>query len=105
MGARAFLSRIPIPPSVSREQALRRLFERRRTVIRRRLREFAVLGRTATEEELFAELAFCLLTPQSSAHRWDEAVRGLRASGLLFRGSSRQVAAFLRRREEPRKRS
>ena len=57
-----------------------------------------MLGRTATEEELFAELAFCLLTPQSSAHRCDEAVRGLRASGLLFRGSSRQIAAHLRRR-------
>ncbi|MBN1756288.1 N-glycosylase/DNA lyase [bacterium] len=42
--------------------------------ITERLREFEIVGKTGTEEELFAELAFCLLTPQSKALYCWEAV-------------------------------
>jgi N-glycosylase/DNA lyase len=69
----------------------------RRREINRRLEEFRQIGR-GTEEQLFAELAFCIFAIQTSAHRSDEAVRGLATSGLLWRGSAREVAAFLRRR-------
>jgi len=41
---------------------------------------------------------FCILAIQTSAHRSDAAVRGLTANGLLWRGSQREIAAFLRSR-------
>ena len=72
-------------------------WRRRRPEITRRLHEFRQVGR-GTDEQLFAELAFCLLAVQTSAHRSDAAVRGLSTSGLLWRGSAEEIAEYLRRR-------
>jgi N-glycosylase/DNA lyase len=78
-------------------EEVRRDWRERRTEIERRLQDFHRVGR-GSDEKLFAELAFCLFAIQTSARRSDEAVRGLAANGLLWRGSRRQIAAFLRRR-------
>ncbi|TLZ52578.1 MAG: N-glycosylase/DNA lyase [Methanobacteriota archaeon] len=69
----------------------------RRREIERRLGAFRQMGK-ASDEELFAEVAFCLFAIQTSAHRSDDAVRGLAENRLLWRGSARDIAAFLRRR-------
>ena len=78
-------------------EELREDWRERRRTIERRLADFRRVGLGA-DRELFAELAFCLFAIQTSARRSDEAVRGLADSGLLWRGSRQQVAAFLRRR-------
>jgi len=78
-------------------EELRNEWRERRTVIERRLRDFRRVG-GGTDRGMFAELAFCLLAIQTSARRSDEAVRALAANGLLWRGSRRPIAAFLRRR-------
>ncbi|ADD08285.1 N-glycosylase/DNA lyase [Candidatus Aciduliprofundum boonei] len=63
--------------------------------IERRLDEFKSLWKNASDEELFAELAFCLLTPQSKATVCWRAIEELRDSGILFFGSSEDIVDFL----------
>jgi len=70
--------------------------ERRRD-IERRLRDFRRIG-GGSDEELFAELAFCLLAIQTSARRSDAAVKDLTANALLWRGSASEIAEVLRSR-------
>lgn len=63
--------------------------------IERRLAEFRSVDR-ADGARLFEELAFCVLTPQSSARRADAAVKELIRRGLLLRGGWREIYAVLR---------
>ncbi len=71
--------------------------ERWRGEARRRVAEFEALWREASDGRLFAELAFCLLTPQSPAVRCWAAVEELVDEGLLLSGSRREIAEVLRR--------
>ena len=57
-----------------------------------RIEEFKQLWRSGTEEELFHELVFCLLTPQSRAKLCWKAVERLCDDDLLF-GACRDVIA------------
>src|SRR3972149_8490252 len=75
---------------------LRADWRRSRGEIERRLEEFRRL-RTASDERMLVELAFCLFAIQTSARRSDAAVRELVKSGLLLRGTPGQVARVLRR--------
>jgi len=52
--------------------------------IRTRLDEFRRIWRKGTEEEIFAELVFCLLTPMSRARSCWAAVENLMRKGVLF---------------------
>ncbi|MDP8247779.1 MAG: N-glycosylase/DNA lyase [Candidatus Tritonobacter lacicola] len=62
--------------------------------IRRRLREFAeVLSQS--EKRVFAELCFCICTPQSKAVACDKAVNRLEKSGVLYDGSLGKIRAGL----------
>ena len=51
-----------------------------------RLAEFRGIWESGDDTALFAELAFCLLTPQSGARRCAQAVERLKKSGNLFHG-------------------
>jgi len=73
---------------------LHKLYQERRDAIRTRLSEFKqVLQRS--EEEVFAELCFCLLTPQSSAKTCWDAVTRLREKNLLLKGSQQDIEPVL----------
>ena len=75
-------------------EELRRLYEERKEAIWSRLQDFKqILQRT--EEELFAELCFCLLTPQSSAKACWNAVMRLREKGFLLKGSPLELEPLL----------
>ena len=63
--------------------------------IERRLRSFRRAGRLGLRG-LFAEFAFCLLTPQSSARVCWRAVNDLRRMNLLFSAPPARLAAALR---------
>lgn len=76
-------------------EKLRADFRILREVIEQRLREFRSFDRRDWRM-LFAELVFCVLTPQSSARRADKAVRTLLERGLLECGGFREVYAVLR---------
>ncbi|OHD67379.1 MAG: hypothetical protein A2W19_00240 [Spirochaetes bacterium RBG_16_49_21] len=54
--------------------------------IEARLREFRSLWEKGSDRELFVELVFCLLTPQSGARRCWRAVESLVQKDFLFNG-------------------
>ena len=66
-----------------------------RDEVEERLVSFRKLWESATEEELFCELAFCLLTPQSSAGRCWEKVEEISCSGMLMEGSADELGEAL----------
>ncbi|MCG2705400.1 MAG: N-glycosylase/DNA lyase [Candidatus Omnitrophica bacterium] len=70
-------------------------YKKRKNEIKRRLKEFSAF-RGAKDEDIFSELCFCLLTPQSKAVYCDKAVKELKCSGLLFRGSKNNIKEILR---------
>jgi N-glycosylase/DNA lyase len=81
------------------DQALKRVMEiygDDRAVVERRLDEFSRVWKQGSEEDLFSEMAFCLLTPQSKARVCWAAITALRENGLLFRGTPEQIVEHLR---------
>ena len=75
---------------------LREIERHCRSEISGRLAEFRRLRREADPDALFAELAFCLFTPQSNACNCWKAVKCLSSSGILHEGPAESVAAVLR---------
>lgn len=65
-------------------------YSEKKNAIRQRLAEFEkVLEKS--DEELFAELCFCLFTPQSSAKKCDAAIRLLQQKSLLLNGTAIEI--------------
>jgi len=85
--------------TVAREQhdvpALQALYQERKEAIQKRLEEFRQVMQWK-DEEVFAELCFCLLTPQSSAKVCWEAVTALKKQTLLLKGKPPELEPFLR---------
>ena len=63
--------------------------------IKKRIEEFESMWVQASEEELFTELAFCLLTPQSKATVCWRAIENLRDTGILWFGNSKDIEKYL----------
>ena len=74
------------------ERKLRQHYLSVRDEIKRRLDEFKKLWQTGGDDEIFAELVFCMLTPQSRAKVCWRAVENLIRKGLLIKGSKSQIA-------------
>jgi N-glycosylase/DNA lyase len=69
-------------------------YKTKRDEIQRRLSEFKeVLNES--DKRVFAELAFCICTPQSKATTCWEIVSSLMKNGLLFNGDEEQIRPFL----------
>lgn len=79
-------------------ERLRATYARFRPQIERRLEQFRWLWKHGINERLFAELVFCLLTPQSKARSCWEAVELLVEKGLLLGGSAEDIAETIRGR-------
>jgi N-glycosylase/DNA lyase len=60
-----------------------------------RLEEFRRIWETGDDECIFAELVFCILTPQSKAKSCWTAVRNLSEKNLLLQGHAKRVAEEL----------
>jgi N-glycosylase/DNA lyase len=74
---------------------LRDSYKKRKKTIKERLSEFCD-KRGCSADEIFQELCFCILTPQSKAVYCDKAVKELRQSGLLLKGSPSRVRKKLK---------
>ena len=70
-------------------------YEKRKHDIKKRLREFKEVF-SEMDERIFAELCFCICTPQSRARLCNKAISGLERSGVLFTGDYEKVLSFLR---------
>jgi N-glycosylase/DNA lyase len=74
---------------------LNEMYKNRREEIKKRLEEFKnVLNQN--DEKIFAELAFCLCTPQSKATVCWNAIEDLIKNNLLFNGNANQIEPFLK---------
>jgi N-glycosylase/DNA lyase len=70
---------------------LKKLYRIKKKEIIFRLKEFEEFRSDKTDEEIFTELAFCILTPQSKAKTcWDTIVK-LTEQGLLLKGNVEQI--------------
>jgi N-glycosylase/DNA lyase len=67
------------------------LYQKNRKEIKKRLDEFKDLWNKCSEEDIFAELVFCLLTPQSKAKVCWGAVTELVDKGLLIDGEAEDI--------------
>ncbi len=71
-------------------------YKKNKKHIKKRLRKFRDLY-DSKDENIFAELCFCLLTPQSRAVYCDKAIKDLERKGLLLKGSKRIIKTQLKR--------
>jgi len=70
------------------------LYRSRREEIRRRLEEFKAVCKDS-EDRIFAELCFCICTPQSSALICWERIKDLSERRTLYQGSEKEIVAGL----------
>jgi len=75
---------------------IKRIYDCKRGEILKKSREFKKLWLKGKEGELFAELAFCILTPQSKAKVCWNSIKMLREKGLLLRGSAEEIREGIR---------
>lgn len=72
-------------------------YEKRRSDIKNRLKDFRVLHK-ASDEDIFKELCFCILTANANALHCDKAICELSKKGLLLKGSAEDIRPLLRGR-------
>jgi N-glycosylase/DNA lyase len=65
--------------------------------IKERLAEFRKLHKD-TDESIFAELCFCILTANANALMCDKAIKELKSEGLLLRGGASRIKPKLKGR-------
>jgi N-glycosylase/DNA lyase len=70
------------------------LYESKKADIQKRLEELNKV-KYEPDERIFAELCFCLCTPQTKAASADRAIKELVSTGLLFSGTVDQIATVL----------
>ncbi|MGM0508305.1 MAG: N-glycosylase/DNA lyase [Fusobacteriota bacterium] len=63
--------------------------------INKRLAEFKAVWEEGSKKDLFIELTFCILTPQSKARSADKAIKQLIENGLLFNGQPEEISEYL----------
>jgi N-glycosylase/DNA lyase len=71
-------------------KALQAVYKEKKSAIVDRLADFKTVG-GACDSEIFGELCFCILTPQSKAVKCDEIIRKLKETKLLFEGDAGQI--------------
>ena len=75
---------------------LKRMYALKKRDIVVRLREFEKVRTDGTDEEIFTELAFCLLTPQSKAKSCWEAISDIKDQKLLVKGDATDLKGSLK---------
>ncbi|MBS3168261.1 N-glycosylase/DNA lyase [Candidatus Woesearchaeota archaeon] len=73
---------------------LKKGYSERKSIIIERLEYFKKVG-FENDERLFAELCFCLLTPQSKAKICDKAIQNLVNTNILFNGNEQDIKDYL----------
>lgn len=60
--------------------------------LQQRVSHFDSVNKTASDKEIFAELAFCIFTPQSKAISCWNAVKKLNEKNILYTGTATEIA-------------
>jgi len=77
------------------EKELKLLYRNKKNSIIKRLKEFEKVGKNCSRKEIFAELCFCLLTPQSKAELCGDTINLLVKNKFLFNGTEKQIRSCL----------
>lgn len=77
------------------ESATIEKYSHKKNAIENRLLDFKNVYQNYAEKDLFAELCFCLLTPQSKAKVCWRAIEKLKENGKLYDGSQQEVLVWL----------
>ena len=72
-------------------------YKKKKGLIRKRLHEFKEIGK-GSAKDIFTELCFCILTPQSNARQCDKAIQELKKKRLLFKAPACAITAVLKGR-------
>ncbi|MFN4226812.1 MAG: N-glycosylase/DNA lyase [Candidatus Ratteibacteria bacterium] len=75
-------------------KTLKKLYKNLMPQIEKKLKEFK---KNKNDEEIFAELCFCLLTPQSKAEICWQSIEILKNQNLLFSGTEKQIIEKLKK--------
>ncbi len=78
-------------------QELKKLYEKKKPEIQKRLEDFKKI-QLSSDDEIFHELCFCTLTPQSKAFNCWDAVLELQGKGLLEKGDNKKIARILQKK-------
>jgi len=70
-------------------------YKKKRPIIKKRLEDFKDLHK-GKDKNIFRELCFCILTPQSKAVNCDKAIRTLGKHNLLFGNNTRSIKKILK---------
>lgn len=74
---------------------IEKIYKEKQKEIEKRLKEFKKIWERGSNEDIHAELSFCILTPQSKAINAWKAITTLRENGLLFNGSAEDIVEYL----------
>ena len=74
---------------------IEKIYKEKQKDIEKRLKEFKEIWERGSNEDIHAELSFCILTPQSKAVNAWKAITTLRENGLLFNGSAEDIVEYL----------
>jgi N-glycosylase/DNA lyase len=75
---------------------LKKLYSFKKREISDRLKAFKRLWLNGKDEDIFEELAFCILTPQSKAKVCWNSIERLREKNLIFKGSPEEIRERIR---------
>lgn len=76
---------------------LKSQYEHKKLEIKRRMKEFQDFGKKASKEDLFAEVAYCICTPQTDYEACQAAIDELCQKKLLFSVDEDIISFFLRK--------
>lgn len=74
---------------------LKHLYHLKKKDILARLEEFQTVWTESNDEDIFTELAFCILTPQSKARSCWDAIMELKENNLLLKGTVEQTKPYI----------
>jgi len=86
----------PIIYNNNHVEEIKRIYFPVKDKIKFRLDEFNKILKTSSDEDIFAELIFCILTPQSKAKSCWYAAKNLMDKKLLFKGNAEKIAKEIR---------
>jgi len=76
-------------------EEIRTIFKSKRQEIELRLNDFKIIWKKGKKKEIFAELVFCILTPQANGKLCWSAVENMIRKGVLFTGERSQIVKEL----------
>lgn len=74
------------------EKTIKKIYREIKPNIIKRIDEFKLIRNEGSEEDIFCELVFCLMTPQSKAKSCGAALEILKEKNLVFKGSSYEIS-------------